>query len=118
MTRANRGQVVAVRMEPVARRDLVAVVTASGQIEAKSDVDVSSDVQARINKIHVKEGDYVHKGELLVELDQSQFKGAVDRGKAGLLQVQALQAQAAGQPGPGQARPRPRTRAEEGRTRT
>ncbi len=93
-TRASRGQVVAVRMEPVARRDLVAVVTASGQIEAKSDVDVSSDVQARIMKIHVKEGDYVHKGELLVELDQSQFKGAVDRGKAGLLQVQALQAQA------------------------
>ncbi len=93
-TRANRGQVVAVRMEPVAQRDLVAVVTASGQIEAKSDVDVSSDVQARINTIHVKEGDFVRKGELLVELDQSQFKGAVDRGKAGLLQVQALEAQA------------------------
>jgi HlyD family secretion protein len=93
-TRSSRGQVVAVRMEPVGRRDLVAVVTASGQIEAKSDVDVSSDVQARITAIHVKEGDYVHKGELLVELDQSQFRGAVDRAQAGLKQMQALQAQA------------------------
>ncbi|MGH7582025.1 MAG: efflux RND transporter periplasmic adaptor subunit [Gemmatimonadales bacterium] len=84
-----------VRMEKVGRRDLVAVVTASGQIEAKSDVDISSEVTARINKIHVKEGDHVTKGELLVELDQAQFKGAVDRGQAGLLQMQALQAQAA-----------------------
>ena len=90
--RANRA--TEVRMEKVGRRDLVAVVTASGQIEAKSDVDISSEVTARINVIHVKEGDQVRNGELLVELDQAQFKGAVDRGQAGLLQMQALQAQA------------------------
>lgn len=73
---------VEVRMEPVARRGLVSAVTASGNIEAKSQVDVQSEVTARILRITVNEGDLVQKGQLLVELDQVQFKGAVDRAEA------------------------------------
>jgi len=73
---------VEVRLEKASNRDLVAAVTASGQIEAKKQVDISSEVTARILKIHVKEGDVVHVGDLLVELDQVQFKGNVDRGEA------------------------------------
>ncbi len=83
-----------VRMEAVGRRDLVAAVTSSGQIEAKSQVSLSSEVTARILKIHVKEGDMVKAGELLVELDQAQFKGAVDRSEAGLAQANAATVQA------------------------
>ncbi len=93
----NRGaREVEVRMEPVARRDLVAAVTASGNIEAKSQVDIQSEVTARILRLTVKEGDLVQKGQLLVELDQVQFKGAVDRAEAVLTssQASALQAQA------------------------
>jgi HlyD family secretion protein len=92
---------VEVRMEPVARRDLVSAVTASGNIEAKSQVDVSSEVTARIMRIHVKEGDLVRKGQLLVELDEVQFKGTVDRseammasGRASLTQARANRDQA------------------------
>lgn len=88
------GRPTAVRMEQVGKRDLVAAVTSSGQIEAKTDVDISSEVTARILKIHVKEGDMVKEGELLVELDQAQFKGAVDRGEATLAQANAGQVQA------------------------
>lgn len=83
-----------VRMEQVGRRDLVAAVTSSGQIEAKSQVSLSSEVTARILKIHVKEGDMVKEGQLLVELDQAQFKGAVDRSEAGLAQANAAAVQA------------------------
>ncbi len=83
-----------VRMEPVGKRDLVAAVTSSGQIEAKSQVDISPEVTARILKIHVKEGDMVKEGELLVELDQSQFKGAVQRAEAGISQATAASVQA------------------------
>lgn len=88
------GRGIAVRLEPVGKRDLVAAVTSSGQIEAKTDVDISSEVTARILKIHVKEGDMVKPGELLVELDQAQFKGAVERGQAGLAQASAGEVQA------------------------
>lgn len=73
---------VEVRMEQVARRDLVSAVTASGKIEAKSQVDVQSEVTARILRIHVQEGDLVTRGQLLVELDQVQFQGAVERAEA------------------------------------
>jgi HlyD family secretion protein len=90
--KAQRG--TEVRMEKVGHRDLVAAVTASGQIEAKSDVDISADVTARITKLHVKEGDMVTEGELLVELDQAQFKGAVEVGQASLAQANASNVQA------------------------
>lgn len=91
---AREGGEVAVRMEPVSRRDLVSAVTASGHIEAKSQVDVQSEVTARILKIHVEEGDIVKKGQLLIELDQVQFKGTVDRAEAGLAAQQASLVQA------------------------
>ncbi|MES2303982.1 MAG: efflux RND transporter periplasmic adaptor subunit [Gemmatimonadota bacterium] len=80
---------VEVKLEQVGNRDLVAAVTASGKIEAKSQVDISSEVTARITAITVKEGDLVKKGQLLVELDQVQFKGAVDRATASLTSVEA-----------------------------
>jgi HlyD family secretion protein len=83
-----------VRLEAVGRRNLVAAVTASGQIEAKTDVDISADVTARILKIHVKEGDMVKQGELLIELDQAQFKGAVEVAQASLAQANAGEVQA------------------------
>ncbi|MDX2263049.1 MAG: efflux RND transporter periplasmic adaptor subunit [Gemmatimonadales bacterium] len=94
--RGGNDKPVEVRLEDVAARDLVSAVTASGKIEAKSQVDVSSEVTARILKITVKEGDLVTKGQLLVELDQVQFKGAVDRATAALTSVEAqlLQARA------------------------
>jgi HlyD family secretion protein len=85
---------VEVRLEQVGKRDLVAAVTASGQIEAKKQVDISSEVTARILKIHVKEGDMVREGDLLVELDQVQFKGNVDRSEAQLAQASAANVQA------------------------
>lgn len=73
---------VEVRMEQVAKRDLVSVVTASGRIEAETKVDLSADVTGRILQITVKEGDLVRKGQLLVVIDPAQFEGAVARGEA------------------------------------
>ncbi len=92
----SKNKPVEVKLEQVGTRDLVAAVTASGKIEAKSQVDISSEVTARITTITVKEGDLVRKGQLLVELDQVQFKGAVDRATASLTSVQAqlMQSQA------------------------
>ena len=92
----SKNKPVEVKLEQVGKRDLVAAVTASGKIEAKSQVDISSEVTARITTITVKEGDLVRKGQLLVELDPVQFKGAVDRATASLTSVQAqlMQSQA------------------------
>ena len=54
---ATRGpKSVAVKIEPVGRRDLVASVTASGQVEPHTKVDISADISGRIIKLAVKEG--------------------------------------------------------------
>ena len=73
---------VEVRMEEVGTRDLVAAVTASGKIEAKTSVDVSPDIQGRITRIAVHEGDLVNKGDFLLQIDPAQFQAAVARQQA------------------------------------
>ncbi|HEX9893786.1 MAG TPA: efflux RND transporter periplasmic adaptor subunit [Gemmatimonadales bacterium] len=83
------GRATEVRIEPVTKRDLVAVVTASGKIEAKSQVDISSDITGRIVKITVREGDLVKAGQLLVQIDPSQYQSVVQRSEAFLQASQA-----------------------------
>ncbi len=80
---------VAVRLEPVARRNLVATVTASGSIKAKRAVDISSDITGRIIAIPVKEGQYVHTGDLLLRIDPSSYEAAVAQAQANLSSAEA-----------------------------
>ena len=51
-----------VRAEAVARRDLVATVTASGKIQPKRKVDISADVSGRVIQLAVEEGQWVNRG--------------------------------------------------------
>ena len=51
------GEGVEVRVEDVARRDLVARVTATGHVEPKTSIDISADVSGRIVQLTVEEGD-------------------------------------------------------------
>ncbi len=85
-----------VRVEEVAPRDLVATVTASGQIAPKTSVDVSSDVQGRIVEIPVREGDFVRRGDLVLRIDPSQFEARVASAQAlvASAEASALQARA------------------------
>ncbi|MEP6574041.1 MAG: efflux RND transporter periplasmic adaptor subunit [Gemmatimonadota bacterium] len=83
LTAAKRNKkAVEVRMEQVSARDLVAAVTASGKIKAKTSVDISPDIQGRITRIAVKEGDLVRKGDFLIQIDPAQYQAAVSRQKA------------------------------------
>lgn len=80
---------VPVRMAEVERRDLVSTVIASGNIRARSAVDISSDISARIERLHVREGDDVEAGAVLLELDRSQYEAARSRAEAALSQAEA-----------------------------
>ena len=83
LTAAKRSKrAVEVRMEQVAPRNLVATVTASGKIEPQSKVDILSDIQGRITRIAVKEGDFVKKGDFLLQIDPAQYQAMVSRAKA------------------------------------
>jgi HlyD family secretion protein len=90
-----KGQVTAVevRTEAVEARDLVASVTASGQIEPRTKVDVSADVTGKIVRLSVKEGDIVTKGQFLLQIDPEQVTAALQRAEAGLASTRAQAAQ-------------------------
>jgi len=78
-----------VRMEQVARRDLVSAVTASGKIEPKTSVDISADITGRIIRIAVEEGDLVNKGQFLIQIDPAQYQAAVSRAEGVVSSTQA-----------------------------
>jgi HlyD family secretion protein len=78
-----------VRLENVARRDLVSSVTASGKIEAKTSVDISADITGRIIDIAVREGDAVKRGQFLLQIDPAQYESAVARAQGVVASTQA-----------------------------
>jgi HlyD family secretion protein len=85
---------VEVKMEAVGRQDLVASVTASGQIIPHTKVDVSADVTGRIVRLAVQEGQMVTKGQFLLQIDPVQSEAAVQRAEAAVSSARAQAAQA------------------------
>ncbi len=89
----NKSKPVEVRTEKVESRDLVASVTASGQIQPRVKVNVSADVTGKIVRLAVKEGDIVKKGQFLLQIDPEQVQAALQRAEAGLASTRAQEAQ-------------------------
>src|SRR5687768_14191335 len=83
-----------VRIEAVDSRDLVASVTASGQVQPRTKVDVAADISGRIVRLAVKEGQMVRRGDFLLQIDPEQYEAAVQRAEAGLSSAKAQAAQA------------------------
>jgi HlyD family secretion protein len=92
---AKRGnKAVDVRMEKVQKRDLVASVTASGQVEPRVKVDVASDVSGRIVRLAIKEGAMVKRGQFLLQIDPSTYEAEVQRARAAVASARADMARA------------------------
>jgi HlyD family secretion protein len=92
---AKRGnKAVEVRIEPVEQRDLVASVTASGQVRPQTKVDVASDVAGKITQLSVREGQMVTRGQLLLQIDREQAAAMVSRAEAAMASARAQHAQA------------------------
>ena len=51
-------------------------------IRGKTDIDIRPQVTGFITKVHVDEGQQVHKGQVLFTLDQVQYQAAVDQARA------------------------------------
>jgi len=66
----------------VSRQKIVQKVSGTGKIQPKTQVKISADVSARINKLAVVEGQNVQKGQLLVELDRERYLAMVESGEA------------------------------------
>lgn len=77
------------RSEPVARGDIEATVSAIGTLRPRTQVEVGARVSGQIDRLHVKAGDVVEKGQLLAEIDPRIPQATVDAGRARLADLEA-----------------------------
>ena len=75
---------VRVTTAKVAKTPLVATVNCNGRVQAKTKVDISSQVQGQIVTLAVREGDHVKKGDLLLQIDKVQYDAGAQAAQAGL----------------------------------
>jgi HlyD family secretion protein len=87
---------VAVQTQKVGRKELVAVVTASGEIKPKRYVNISANVSGRIVDLRVQEGQTVKKGAVLARIDSTRYEAgekqaaaAVEAARSDLKRMQA-----------------------------
>lgn len=62
----------------------------TGRVEAKYSVDVIARVSGWLLKKHFNEGDFVHKGQLLFQIDPREFQIEVNNSRAAVNQYSAL----------------------------
>ncbi len=80
---------VEVQVEPVATRRIVQTVEATGRVQPVTQVNISADVSAKITRLEVAEGEWVEKGQLLLELDRERYLAEVESAEANLRSSQA-----------------------------
>ena len=91
VVKSNQGgpEGVEVETSAVERLTVVQTVAATGRIQPVTQVNISADVSAKITKLEVKEGDWVEKGQFLLELDRQRHLAAVESSEASLNSAQA-----------------------------
>ncbi|QQS33203.1 MAG: efflux RND transporter periplasmic adaptor subunit [Acidobacteriota bacterium] len=75
-TRSDTPEVAVLKIET--KRELRSTVTSSGEVRPIQFMNLTSEVQGRIQEIYVKEGDMVTKGQPLVRLDPDQLQSSTD----------------------------------------
>jgi HlyD family secretion protein len=87
--RANREKTVKVKVEKVKRQNLTSIVSASGEVKPRKNVNISAHIPGRVVKIGVEEGQHVNKGDFLLKLDSTQYEAYVERDRATISSLQA-----------------------------
>ena len=78
-----------VRIAKVEKRDMAVIDRSLGTVLANTLVQVSARVQGTLEKATFKEGQFVHKGDLLFQIDQRAYEVALAQSKANLQRDQA-----------------------------
>src|SRR5688572_2741745 len=75
---------ITVTAEAIRARDLEALVSASGRIQPKKQVNISANRMGRVTRLAVEEGQRVKEGQFLLEIDPRQLEGQLQRSVAGV----------------------------------
>ncbi len=80
--RSRREKSISVTVEKVSLQDLTSIVSASGEVKPKKDINISAQAPGQIIKIGVVDGQEVKTGDFLLRLDSTQYEANAERDKA------------------------------------
>src|SRR5678815_2173270 len=89
-----KGKVESVQLARVRREDITAHVRAPEKIEPKTQVKISADIPGKVIHLLVKEGDKVRQGQLMLELEDTQYRAAFNQARAAYSSAIARQKEA------------------------
>src|SRR5882672_1623286 len=75
---------LSVTTDVIKSRDLEAIVSASGKVQPKRLVKISAETPGRVVNLAVNEGDRIHKGQFLLQIDPKSLQRRVESGSASL----------------------------------
>jgi len=84
-----REKAVKVTTEKVEKQDIISIISASGEVKPKKNINISALVAGRVVKIGVREGDEVKAGDFLLLIDPTYFEAQVERYRATINQLKA-----------------------------
>ena len=79
-----RTEGVTVNTEGIKKRNLEAIVSASGKIQPKRSVNISADTMGRVTNLAIEEGQRVTKGQFLLQIDPRNLASAYNQTEASL----------------------------------
>lgn len=79
----NKTPAITVQTEKVSRHNITETVIANGKIYPVLEVHISPEVSGEITALPVKEGQFVHKGDLLLKINPDVYIAALNQAKAG-----------------------------------
>ena len=88
-TRSNNNDKAPQKTEVVKRGDFVIKINASGNLESLLSVEVKSNVEGEIEKLNVKDGDFIEKGSILLQIDDEQIKEEMKQAEANVSAAEA-----------------------------
>ena len=91
---APRQSAVPVVVAKVSQRNVPVDLRAIGNVQPYSTVQIKSQINAQVNDVHFKEGQDVHKGDLLFSLDKRQLEADLKKSEGTLAKDQAQLANA------------------------
>src|SRR5262245_763139 len=94
IVKQTKGKVESVQLARVRVEDVTSRVRAPGKIEPSTQVKISADIMGKIIRLAVKEGDRVKKGQLLLQLDDAQYRATYNQSRAAAASARARRSEA------------------------
>ena len=82
------GDVAVVQIITASKHEIRPTILASGVLAYRTEVNLTSEVLAQVTEVLVKEGDVVKQGQVLLRLDPTSYRNAIEREEANRRQSQ------------------------------